>query len=38
MTATVRLATADDVAVLVTLMEAVIQVLQKGFLDDDQIE
>lgn len=38
MTTTIRLATADDVAVLVTLMEAAIQVLQKGFLDDDQIE
>jgi len=35
---TIRLATADDVAVLVPLMEAAIQVLQQGFLDDDQIE
>lgn len=38
MTITVRVATAGDVAVLVPLMEAAIEVLQKGYLDDDQIE
>ena len=38
MTMTIRLATADDVAVLAPLMEAAIEELQKGFLDDDQIE
>lgn len=38
MTMTIRLATADDVAVLVPLMEAAIEELQKGFLADDQIE
>src|SRR5215207_921622 len=35
---TIRMATADDVTVLVPLMDAAIEVLQKGFLDDDQIE
>ena len=38
MTMSIRLATADDVAGLVPLMEAAIEVLQKGFLEDDQIE
>lgn len=38
MTMSIRPATADDVAVLVPLMEAAIEVLQQGFLDDDQIE
>jgi GNAT superfamily N-acetyltransferase len=38
MTMTIRSATADDVAVLVPLMEAAIEELQRGFLDDDQIE
>lgn len=38
MATTIRLATASDVTVLVPLMEAAIEVLQKGFLDDDQIE
>ncbi len=38
MTMPIRLATADDIAVLVPLMEAAIEVLQKGFLEDDQIE
>jgi GNAT superfamily N-acetyltransferase len=38
MTMTVRPATADDVDELVPLMEAAIEVLQQGFLDDDQIE
>ena len=38
MTMTIRLATVDDIPVLVPLMEAAIEVLQKGFLDDDQIE
>jgi GNAT superfamily N-acetyltransferase len=36
-TTTIRLATAADVDVLVPLMEAAIEILQKGFLDDDQI-
>jgi GNAT superfamily N-acetyltransferase len=35
---TVRLATGDDVAVLVPLIEAAIEQLQRGFLGDDQIE
>ncbi len=35
---TIRLATADDVGVLVPLMDAAIEELQRGFLDDDQIE
>jgi GNAT superfamily N-acetyltransferase len=35
---TIRLATADDVVVLVPLMNAAIEELQRGFLDDDQIE
>lgn len=38
MTTTIRLATADDTAVLVPLMEAAIDQLQRGFLDDAQIE
>jgi GNAT superfamily N-acetyltransferase len=38
MTITIRLATGDDVTVLVPLMEAAIEQLQRGFLDDDQIE
>jgi GNAT superfamily N-acetyltransferase len=38
MTITIRLATRDDMAVLVPLMEAAIEQLQRGFLDDDQIE
>src|SRR5215207_6070966 len=38
MTSTIRLATVDDVAVLLPLMEAAIEVPQKGYLDDDQIE
>lgn len=38
MTMTIRPATSDDVAVLVPLMEAAIEVLQQGFLNDDQIE
>lgn len=38
MTMTVRPATADDVAVLVPLTDAAIEQLQRGFLDDDQIE
>ena len=38
MTMTIRLATPDDVAVLVPLMQAAIEHLQRGFLDDDQIE
>jgi len=38
MTMRLRRATADDVAVLVPLMEVAIEVLQRGFLDDDQIE
>ena len=38
MTITIRLATRDDIAVLVPLMEAAIEQLQRGFLDDDQIE
>ena len=35
---TIRSATADDVAVLMPVMQKAIEVLQKGFLDDDQIE
>jgi len=35
---TIRRATADDVAVLIPLIEAAIERLQQGFLDDDQIE
>jgi GNAT superfamily N-acetyltransferase len=38
MTMTIRLATADDVAVLGPLMEAAIEELQRGYLDDDQIQ
>ena len=38
MTITIRLATGDDVTALVPLMEAAIEQLQRGFLDDDQIE
>src|SRR5215208_2048894 len=38
MTSTIRLATLADVAVLLPLMEAAIEVLQKGYLDHDQIE
>lgn len=38
MTMTLRLATADDIAVLVPLMESAIEELQKGFLNKDQIE
>lgn len=38
MAITIRLATRDDMAVLVPLMEAAIEQLQRGFLDDDQIE
>jgi GNAT superfamily N-acetyltransferase len=38
MTTTIRLATADDVSVLVPLMQASIEQLQRGFLDDAQIE
>jgi GNAT superfamily N-acetyltransferase len=38
MTMTLRLATAGDIAVLMPLMEAAIEVLQKGFLDDEQVE
>jgi GNAT superfamily N-acetyltransferase len=38
MTTTIRLATADDVAVLMPLMEAAIEKPQQGFLDADQIE
>jgi len=38
MTMSIRLATSDDVVALVPLMEAAIEVLQKGFLEDDQIE
>jgi len=38
MTMTIRRATADDVAVLIPLIEAAIERLQQGFLDDDQIE
>ena len=38
MTITIRLATRDDIAVLIPLMEAAIEQLQRGFLDDDQIE
>jgi GNAT superfamily N-acetyltransferase len=38
MTATIRLATSADVAVLTPLMEAAIEHLQKGYLDDEQIE
>jgi GNAT superfamily N-acetyltransferase len=35
---TIRLATSDDLDVLVPLMDAAIQHLQRGFLDDAQIE
>jgi len=35
---TTRLATADDIAVLAPLMAAAIEVLQKGFIDEEQIE
>ncbi len=35
---TVRLATGDDLAVLLPLMDAAIEQLQRGFLDDAQIE
>jgi GNAT superfamily N-acetyltransferase len=35
---TVRLATGDDLPALVPLMDAAIEQLQRGFLDDDQIE
>ena len=38
MTATIRLATSGDVAVLTPLMQAAIEHLQKGYLDDQQIE
>jgi GNAT superfamily N-acetyltransferase len=38
MTATIRLATSADVAGLTPLMEAAIEHLQKGYLDDEQIE
>ncbi|MGH9138266.1 MAG: GNAT family N-acetyltransferase [Acidimicrobiales bacterium] len=38
MTTTIRLATVDDVAVLGALMETAIEQLQRGFLDDAQIE
>src|SRR5215212_1620614 len=38
MTTTIRPATVDDVAVLVLLMRAAIEQLQRGFLDDAQIE
>jgi GNAT superfamily N-acetyltransferase len=38
MAMTIRLATAADIAVLAPLMDAAIEVLQKRFLDDDQIE
>ena len=38
MTMTIRLATADDVAVLVPLIDAAIEELQRGFLDAEQIE
>ncbi|MGH9274545.1 MAG: GNAT family N-acetyltransferase [Acidimicrobiales bacterium] len=34
---TLRLATRDDLAVLTALMDAAIEQLQRGFLDDDQI-
>jgi len=37
-TCTVRLATADDLDVLATLMQAAIEQLQQGFLTDAQIE
>jgi GNAT superfamily N-acetyltransferase len=35
---TIRVATTDDIGVLIPLMEAAIEQLQKGFLDDEQIE
>ena len=38
MTISVRLATRDDMPVLVPLMDAAIEELQRGFLDADQIE
>ena len=38
MTMTIRLATADDVGALVPLIDAAVEELQKGFLDDEQIE
>jgi len=38
MSMTTRLATADDIAVLAPLMAAAIEVLQKGFIDEEQIE
>ena len=40
MTTTIRLATADDVAILVPLMEAAIEELQRDYLDDapDRVE
>ncbi|MGH9245970.1 MAG: GNAT family N-acetyltransferase [Acidimicrobiales bacterium] len=38
MTTTIRLATIGDVAVLVPLMEAAVEQLQRRFLDDAQIE
>ena len=38
MTTTIRQATADDVAILVPLMEAAIEELQRDYLDDAQIE
>lgn len=38
MTMSIRLATGDDVAVLVPLITAAIEELQKGFLDDRQIQ
>jgi hypothetical protein len=37
-TTTIRVATADDVAILVPLMEAAIEELQRDYLDDAQIE
>jgi GNAT superfamily N-acetyltransferase len=37
-TTTIRRATADDVAILVPLMEAAIEELQRDYLDDAQIE
>jgi GNAT superfamily N-acetyltransferase len=38
MAMTIRAATLDDIAVLSPLVDSAIEVLQRGFLDDDQIE